>query len=162
MCARCVLAEAEDFDTVGAGGAHVDIDRAPGLTSRLLVEALEVAGELATGDLRRRPPQRAAGPSVSSASWRRKRAERSVSSTPRRIVVNGSGSTGAPARAAMSRRGGVGLLAGDPALLDREGGDVAGGVDVRHAVHACVVVDDEEALGVPGAREGRAPRGEGA
>ena len=69
-----------------------------------------------------------------------KRAERSVSSIPRSTGVNGSGFTGAPARAAMCGGGRVGLLAGDAALLDRERGDVAGGVDVGDALHARVGV----------------------
>ena len=64
--------------------------------------------------------------------------------------MNGSASTGAPARARDVGRGGVGLLAGDPALLDRERRHVAGGVDVRHAGHARVAVDDEEPVGVGG------------
>ena len=41
--------------------------------------------------------------------------------------------------------GGVGLLRGQAALLERERGDVAGGVDVVGARHATVVVDCDEA-----------------
>ena len=113
----------------------------PGRTPGRLVEALEIAGELAPGDLGRRPPQRAArdlGASPSPASRRMKRAQRSVSSMPRSTGVNGSGSTARAGAGGDVRGGGVGLLAGDAALLDRERGDVAGGVDVGHALDAGV------------------------
>ena len=44
--------------------------------------------------------------------------------------------------------GGVGLLGGEPTLLDREVGAVAGGVDVIDAFDAAVLVDRDEPVGV--------------
>ncbi len=53
----------------------------------------------------------------------------------------------------------VGLLCGESALLEREGGSVAGGVDVGDAAHAAVHIDRQEALGVVGkAADGWAPQ----
>ena len=44
--------------------------------------------------------------------------------------------------------GGIGLLGGEAALLEREVGDVARGVDAVGARHATVVVHRDEALGI--------------
>ena len=79
--------------------------------------------------------------------------------------LNLLGSTDAPARGSDRLRRDVGLLGGDPAVLDREVGRVASRVDALQALHLAVHVDVDEAVasrresrGCPGARRARAAR----
>ena len=110
----------------------------------------------AAGDLRRRPPQRAARDlALAPAPGDRVPHEAvspPVSSRPRRTGRNGSGSMSAPTSAASLGHG-VGLLVARPPCL-MGSGPVTGGVDAGHAADPAVGVDPDEPIAVGGhARE---------
>ena len=127
---------------VGRGGVqrHVDVD-CPDLRSggRAWVACEEIGGEVAAGDLRRRPPQRLPRREHGVVARGRARAHE---------VRRGAGQQH-PAQDGRERRrldrsavpcrdvlgDCFGLLGGDPALLDREVGRVAGRVHAAPAAH---------------------------
>src|SRR3954447_13213068 len=108
-----------------------------------------VQGELASGDLGGWPPEGVVG-----AVLGRTLAEEG------RVALGQQHALEDPKvglrfdRGASSRRdrlgGGVGLLAGEPALLDAMVGGVAGGVYVGRTGHAAVPIDRQESIGVVG------------
>ena len=95
-------------------------------------------------------PGAAPSPAPPASACSRNCAPRPVSSRPRRTGRNGVGvDVGAGGgREQLGDR--VGLLAGQPALLDGERRAVAGGVDVGQAADAAVLVDRDEAAVVAG------------
>ena len=138
----------------------------------------EVRAEIAGGDLRRRPPQR-----LARGDRRRRRCARPSRSRPRADlgaqVQRGAAdeqhaADDAAERLRVDRRAGrggdrlgdgVGLLGGQAALLERERGDVARGVDVVDAGDPAVAVDRDEPvpsagrprMGWPSGRAARRP-----
>ena len=73
-----------------------------------------------------------------------------MSRRPRSTGRNGLGSTSAPNSRGDRLGGGVGLLGGDAALLDRAGGCVTRGVHVVEALDAAVQIHWDEAVAVVG------------
>ena len=141
--------QAEDLDLVGVGAADLQVDRQAADGAVRLVEALEVAGQFASRDLRRRPPQRVSGHArlVPRAAAHERRGplghQDPVDHRRERLRLQ----VRAGARGdVVGRR--VSLLAGQPALLDRERRDVPRRVHVRHTGDAAVPVGDEEAVAV--------------
>ena len=117
-----------------------------------LVAVEQERGEVAAGDLARRPPQRVAR-DLGLALAARDRAAHEAVVAAREQDPAQDGPEGLRLDRRSGARGdrlgdGVGLLGGEPALLDRERGPVAGGVDAVDAGHAAVLVDRDEALGV--------------
>ena len=143
---------------------QIGLDRdALGRRQLLLVES-EVRGEPAPGDLAGRPPERllrrARGVTRGPAHIRAQVVgRRSSQKQPSQNRAEGARLDVGARSCRDCLRGGVGLLGRDAALLDRAGGCISGGVDVRLPLDRAVRVRPDEPLAV--ARQswkGRAPQ----
>ena len=116
----------------------------------LLVALGEIRRKPAPGDLARRPPQRVPGELALAAAAGRIAAQppgagageqHAAQDRMERLRLDGGAGAGGDRLG-----GGVRLLGGDPALLDREVGDVAGRPDVARPAYAPALVDRQEPL----------------